>query len=71
MKDNEYYNNYYFKLAKIDKFRLLLNKAYDLMKPGKLIMIIQETMVTHSIYFDLALRGKYRFMPGTGNIKLA
>jgi exonuclease III len=54
-------------LGEIDKFQLLLNKAYDIMQKGKLIMMIPETMVTNSRYLDLAWRGKYVFPPGTGN----
>ena len=41
-------------LGDINKFRLLLNKAYDMMQKGSLIMMIQETMVTNSRYLDLA-----------------
>jgi exonuclease III len=37
------------------------------MQIGKLIMMIQETMITNSRYLDLAWRGKYVFTPGTGN----
>jgi hypothetical protein len=54
-------------LAEIEKFRLLLNKAYDTMQKGKMIMMIQENMITNSRYLDLAGRGKYVFTPGTGN----
>jgi len=51
----------------IEKFRLLLNKAYDMMQKGKMIMMIKGTMITNSRYLDLAWRGKYVFTPGTGN----
>ena len=54
-------------LGEIEKFRLLLNKAYDIMQKGKMIMMIQETMITNSKCLDLAWRGKYVFTPGTGN----
>ena len=54
-------------LGEIDKFRLLLNKAYDIMQKNYMIMMIQETMITNSRYLDLAWRGKYVFTPGTGN----
>jgi len=56
-------------LGEIEKFRLLLNKAYDLMQKGKLIMMIRENMITNIIYLDLAWGGKYVFVftPGTGN----
>jgi len=54
-------------LGEIEKFRLLLNKAYDVMQNGNMIMTIQETMITNSRYLDLAWRGKYAFTPGTGN----
>jgi hypothetical protein len=54
-------------LGEIDKFRLLLNKAYDIIQKDNLIMMIQETMITNSRYLDLAWRGKYVFTPGTGN----
>jgi hypothetical protein len=54
-------------LGEIEKLRLLLNKAYDMMQKGKMIMIIQETMITNSRYLDLAWRGEYVFAPGTGN----
>ena len=54
-------------LGEIEKFRLLLNKAYDIMQKGKMIMMIQETMITNSRCLDLAWRGKYVFTPGTGN----
>jgi len=37
------------------------------MQKGKMIKMIQETMITNSIYLDLAWRGKYVFTPGTGN----
>jgi hypothetical protein len=33
-------------LGEINKFQLLLNKAYNMMQKGNLIMMIQETMVT-------------------------
>jgi hypothetical protein len=54
-------------LGEINKFRLLLNKAYDMMQKGSIIIMIQETMVTNSRYLDLAWNGKYVFTPGTGN----
>jgi len=54
-------------LGEIEKFRLLLNKAYDMMQKGKKIMMIQDTMITNSRYLDIAWRGKYVFTPGTGN----
>jgi hypothetical protein len=54
-------------LGDINKFRLLLNKAYNIMQKGKMIMLIQETMITNSRYLDLAWRGKYMFTPGTGS----
>jgi len=54
-------------LGEVEKFRPLLNKAYDIMQKGKMIMMIQETMITNSRYLDLAWRGKYVFTPGTGN----
>ena len=54
-------------LGEIEKFRLLLNKAYDITQKGKMVMMIQETMITNSRYLDLAWRGKYIFTPGTGN----
>jgi hypothetical protein len=54
-------------LGDIKKFRLLLNKAYNIMQKGKMIMLIQETMITNSRYLDLAWRGKYVFTPGTGS----
>ena len=54
-------------LREIEKFRLLLNKAYNTMQKGKIIMMIQETMITNSRYLDLTWRGKYVFTPGTGN----
>ena len=36
-------------LGEIDKFRLLLNKVYDMIQKNKLIMMIQETMITNSL----------------------
>jgi hypothetical protein len=54
-------------LGEIETFRLLLNKAYDVMQKGKMILMIQETMITNSRYLDLAWRGKYVFTPGTGD----
>jgi hypothetical protein len=54
-------------LGEIEKSRLLLNKAYDIMQKGKLIMMIQETMITNIRYLDLAWRGKYVFTPGTSS----
>ncbi len=41
-------------LGEIEKFRLLLNKAYDMMQKGNMIMMIQETMITNSRYLNLA-----------------
>ena len=37
------------------------------MQKEKMIMMIQETMITKSRYLDLAWRGKYEFTPGSGN----
>ncbi len=54
-------------LGEIEKFKIFLNKAYDTMQKGKMIMIIQETMIINSRNLDLAWRGKYVFTPGTGN----
>jgi len=54
-------------LGSTDKFRLLLNKMYDYMKKGELIVMLQETMVINENYLNLAWRGKYVFTPGTGN----
>ena len=54
-------------LGEIEKFRLLLNKAYDIMQKGKMVMMMQETMITNSRYLDLAWRGKNVYTPGTGN----
>ena len=54
-------------LGEIETFRLLLNKAYDVMQKGKMILMRQETMITNSRYLDLAWRRKYVFTPGTGD----
>jgi hypothetical protein len=35
-------------LGEIEKFSLLLNRAYGIMQKGKMIMMIQETMITNS-----------------------
>jgi hypothetical protein len=37
------------------------------MQKGKMIIMIQETMITYSIYRGFAWRGKYVFTSGTGN----
>jgi len=54
-------------LGSTDKFRLLLNKMYDYMNKGELIVMLQETMIMHENYLNLAWRGKFVFTPGTGN----
>jgi len=54
-------------LGVTEKFRLMLNKAYDLMSKGETIIMLQETMVTSNNYLQLAWRGKHVFTPGTGN----
>ncbi len=53
-------------LGKVDKFRLLLNKAYELVKKGNFILMLQETMVVDETYLSMAWRGQYAFTPGTG-----
>ena len=37
------------------------------MQKGKMIMMIQETMITNSRYLDLTWSGKYVFTPGIRN----
>jgi hypothetical protein len=54
-------------LNKINKFRLLLNRAYDVMSQGPAVILLQETMVVNSNYLDVAWRGKYVHTPGLGN----
>jgi exonuclease III len=54
-------------LGNINKFRLLLNKAYEITKLGPAIVLLQETMIVHSTYLDMAWRGKYVHTPGLGN----
>jgi len=54
-------------LGSTDKFRLILNKAYEFMNKGETIIMLQETMVVHDNYLKLAWRGNSVFTPGTGN----
>jgi hypothetical protein len=54
-------------LGSTDKFRLILNKAYELTTKGETIILLQETMVTNDNYLKLAWRGNSVFTPGTGN----
>jgi hypothetical protein len=55
-------------LNKIDKFRLVLDKAAEMIKLNtNTIIMLQETMITNTNYIDLAWRGQYIFTPGTGN----
>ncbi len=55
-------------LGKIDKFRLTLNKASQLIRanPNTIIML-QETMVKDDNYLKLAWKGTYAITYGTGN----
>ncbi len=55
-------------LNNIDKFRLLLNKAYKLLanNPNTVIML-QETMIIDCKYLDMSWRGSFALTPGTGN----
>jgi hypothetical protein len=41
-------------LGNINKFRLLLNKAYDYLKKGTAIIFLQETMIVSDRYLELA-----------------
>jgi len=54
-------------LGSTDKFRLILNKAHELMTKGETIIMLQETMVANDNYLKLAWRGNSVFTPGTGN----
>jgi hypothetical protein len=54
-------------LGSIDKFRLVLNKAQELITKGEAIIMLQETMVANDNYLKLAWRGNSVFTPGTGN----
>jgi len=54
-------------LGSTDKFRLILNKAYEFMNKGETIIMLQETMVVHDNYLKLAWRGNSVFTPGIGN----
>jgi hypothetical protein len=54
-------------LGNIDKFRLLLNRVYDIMKTGQIIVLLQGTMILDPSYLNFAWRGNYVFTPGTGN----
>jgi hypothetical protein len=56
-------------LGKIDKFRLLLNKAAKLCTKQNAVILLQETMVTDERYVQMAWRGKSVVTPGTGNSK--
>jgi hypothetical protein len=56
-------------LGNIDKFRLLLNKIYNLALKGPVVALLQETMIVNDNYLALAWRGKYVLTPGTGNSK--
>jgi exonuclease III len=55
-------------LGKITKFRLILNKAYDLLKENSnSIIMLQETMVKDDKYLQMAWRGNFIITPGLGN----
>jgi hypothetical protein len=44
-------------LGNIDKFRLLLNKAYEYIRNGAVVICLQETMIVSDRYLELAWRG--------------
>jgi len=56
-------------LGNIDKFRLILNRCYDITSKTTAIIMLQETMITDDNYLKLAWRGKYVFTSGTKNSK--
>jgi hypothetical protein len=56
-------------LGNIDKFRLLLNKIYNLARKGPVVALLQESMIINDNFLALAWRGKYVLTPGTGNSK--
>jgi hypothetical protein len=55
-------------LGKLNKFRLFLSKASDLLRlnPHSIIMV-QETMVKDDNYLKMAWKGEYVITSGTGN----
>jgi hypothetical protein len=54
-------------LGNINKFRLLLNKAYEYVQKGPAVICLQETMIVSDRYLELAWRGNYVHTPGLGN----
>ncbi len=56
-------------LGNIDKFRLILNRCYDIMNRMSVVVMLQETMILDDNYLKMAWRGKYVLTPGTKNSK--
>jgi hypothetical protein len=55
-------------LNNVNKLRLVLNGAYDLLvRHLNSIIMLQETMIVDGKYLDFAWRGLYAFTLGTGN----
>ncbi len=55
-------------LGKLNKFRLILKKAWELIQKNQnTIVMLQETMITNEKYLDLAWQGRYAITYGTGN----
>ncbi len=54
-------------LGKINKFRHLLNRAYEIIAKGPAIVFLQETMIIDSQYLNIAWQGKYVHTAGLGN----
>jgi hypothetical protein len=56
-------------LGNQEKFRLILNRAYDIINKSLAIIMLQETMIINDNYLKMAWRGNYVFTPGSGNSK--
>jgi exonuclease III len=56
-------------LGNINKFRLLLNKMYEVIHNTQAVIMLQETMILDDSYLKMAWRGNFVLTPGTGNSK--
>ena len=54
-------------LGSLEKYRLMLNKANEIVNKGNTVIMLQETMVSQADYLNLAWRGKSFLTPGTGS----
>ncbi len=54
-------------LGNINKFRHLLNRAYEIIAKGPAIVFLQETMIIDSQYLNIAWHGKHVLTAGLGN----